>query len=101
MAAVSFAALAALLLLLAAERLELHHGHGRGEGGRRGGKGMLSAFQCCDDDLVAPTDGRTARCEARGRAGAGGPPGLGARLSNYKSLRYGGASGTLGVLFSV
>jgi hypothetical protein len=35
-------------------------------GEARGGKGVLSAFQCCDDDLITPTDGRTARCEARG-----------------------------------
>ena len=32
----------------------------------RGGKGMLSAFQCCDDDLITPTDGRWAGSEARG-----------------------------------
>ena len=48
-------------------------------GEARGGKGMLSAFQCCDDDLITPTDGRTARCEARGP----GDP-LSDRLSNYE-----------------
>ena len=44
-----------------------------------GGKGMLSAFQCCDDDLITPTDGRTARCEARGL----GDP-VSDTLSNYE-----------------
>ena len=50
-------------------------------GEARGGKGMLSAFQCCDDDLITPTDGRTARCEARG---PGESPSDG--LSNYQGL---------------
>ena len=49
MAAVAFAAMAALLLLLDAERAAraTYTIHGRASEAR-GGKGMLSAFQCCE-----------------------------------------------------